>query len=585
MPLKVFAFLIFIVVVADPIFAQTQPKKDKVEAKKYDLLSSTFSGDTVRGPRRIIATHINILRYDYKFSNVVTFSAAPNLWAQLTQIASPGATPPTPAPKSASAVAPPPSCTLDLQAKNVLPSLIPIICAVDVQTISSTVNAETKAIDAAANQATADNVTLSNYVDTANCNTSTVVAGGKALTDFLQTTNGDAASTETGIRAQLLDAGGTPCAAGVPSPDSVFISGTKAGWVNFQSVAQLKTNEQMMTVTLQGFSKTYPKFINDESSIIVTATNGLQTILGGISNGTYAGPAPRVQAAKLEIANELSALADLKNDLNLASDELSTANQLNASILAAIPNLEEGGSKYASLVQARDQLITWKVRMSNVLSQWTTWSSLSDDAKAKTLDPFSISTIATCEFAFSRTKTTAITLTRTDRMPGSTSTNAETVLSVNVECTSPFTISAGVAFSTIGQTEYAIAPVATPPGSTTTTSEFVTTSKSNFHPLPIGMVHARLWEPNDWLSVHVSFGVAGNINSQNAGGSAAEFLIGPSVALFRTMFITPGLHIGRRVTLGDGFKVGDPVPPSITSPPLQTAYTPAFGVAITFTKP
>jgi hypothetical protein len=587
---KVFAVLMFLPLVAPTyLSAQTNAKKDKIGDKTYDLSASNFSGDTVRGPRRIVATHLNILRYDYKFNNVVSFSAAPDLWSKLTQLNSPAAAPAGNVPKSAlipAAVgAPTAPCNQDLQTKNVLPTLISALCAANAEAIFGVVNAQTKQIDTAAKQATSDNQTLGGFVRTANCNTSTVVTGGEALTDFLQTTNGDPSTTIAGIRTQLLDSGGTPCSTGPASKDSAFISGTKAGWVDFQLLAQLRSSAQTVKTALDSFNKTFPKFITDQSSAIGVATNALQAILDGLSKGTYIGPLAQLQAAKDEVNVELGKLGDLKNDLNVTSDDLSSATQLNSSILAAIPDLEEGGAKYTSLVQARDQLNSWKARMSNVLAQWTAWSGLSDAEKAVTPDPFSMSTLSTCEFAFSRTKTTAITLSRTDRTPGSTTTSPETVLSVNVECTSPFTVSAGVAFSTIGQKEYAIQPVASPPGSTTTTSEFVTTSTSSFHPLVIGMIHARLWELNDKVSFHASFGMAGNFNSQSAGGSAAEFLIGPSFSFFRTMFITPGLHIGRKVTLGDGFKVGDPVPTSITSPPLQNSYTPAFGVAITFTKP
>jgi hypothetical protein len=113
----------------------------------------------------------------------------------------------------------------------------------------------------------------------------------------------------------------------------------------------------------------------------------------------------------------------------------------------------------------------------------------------------------------------------------------------------------------------------------------VYTTHSNFHPLPIAMVSARLCEPNEKISIHASFGLSGNFNSDSNGGSSAEFLFGPSIALFRTMFITPGLHIGRQASLADGFNVGNPAPPNVTTAPVQTSYKPGFGLAITFTKP
>jgi hypothetical protein len=116
-------------------------------------------------------------------------------------------------------------------------------------------------------------------------------------------------------------------------------------------------------------------------------------------------------------------------------------------------------------------------------------------------------------------------------------------------------------------------------------NKFGVTDNSTFHPLPLAMIHARLCEFNETIALHGSFGMAGNFQSQGAGGSSAEFLLGPSLSLFRTMLLTPGLHIGTKTTIGAGFSVGDTVPSDITTVPLQKSYTAGFGFAITFTKP
>ena len=219
--------------------------------------------------------------------------------------------------------------------------------------------------------------------------------------------------------------------------------------------------------------------------------------------------------------------------------------------------------------------------MENIQRLWLAYSKTPSEGP----NPFSTQIEADCEFALSRTKQTTVTLVQTDLLPGSTSTTPTTVLSVIVECTSPFTISAGVAFSTVRQKEFAIQPVATPPNSTTTTNQFVATNNSAFHPLPLAMAHARFAEPNETVAFHVSLGIAGNFQSQNSGGSSAAFLIGPSISLFRTMFFTPGVMIERKAELGSGFKVGQVAPPNVTTAPLQNSYTGGFGFAITFTKP
>lgn len=152
-------------------------------------------------------------------------------------------------------------------------------------------------------------------------------------------------------------------------------------------------------------------------------------------------------------------------------------------------------------------------------------------------------------------------------------------------CASPFTISAGVEFSTIPSREFGIIKSAGGPNNTSINT-FGLTSDSAFHPLPIALAHARLWEsPSHKLAAHATAGASGNIQGQNSGGSSAEFLIGGSLSFFRTMFISLGLHVGTESTLAGGFKVGQTVPTDISSVQVSKSYTKGVGIAITFTKP
>ena len=102
----------------------------------------------------------------------------------------------------------------------------------------------------------------------------------------------------------------------------------------------------------------------------------------------------------------------------------------------------------------------------------------------------------------------------------------------------------------------------------------------------LAMAHLRFyeWEKHRY-ALHATFGVAANIQGANAGGSNAEYLPGISLSLFRTMYLTAGVEIGKQASLSGGFNVGEPVPSSITSPPVQTAYRAGAGLAVTFTKP
>jgi hypothetical protein len=156
---------------------------------------------------------------------------------------------------------------------------------------------------------------------------------------------------------------------------------------------------------------------------------------------------------------------------------------------------------------------------------------------------------------------------------------------LTVTCSSPFAISAGAAFSTIRNRQFAILK-SLPPSGTTSINTFGTTSDSRVNPYPIAIAHARLRE---WIDkrygLHFSFGVGANIKGDNSGGSSPEFLTGLSISFLRTIFVTGGLDVGKQSKLVGGFQVGGTVPTDITSPPVSSSYTAGFGFAISFTKP
>jgi hypothetical protein len=274
----------------------------------------------------------------------------------------------------------------------------------------------------------------------------------------------------------------------------------------------------------------------------------------------------------------MTKLEDLKRGATVRGRvlvDLNAAAKRDTEISTGLADLDASGKPYTDFRAAQDALIVWKNRLSTIGQVW---------AARNSPDPFALSFRANCDFAFSRTKTTVVQLKTIDKTPGTTANPVTTTLAT-VECTSPFSLSAGVAFSTMGEREFAIQPAPVGPGSTTTQNTFVEITDSSIHPLPLGIIHVRLHETGNRLSWHGSFGLAGNLRGQAAGGSNAEFLIGGSLALFRTVFLTPGVYIGQKVSLGAGFQPNGPVPASITQPPLQKSYKPAFGFAITFTKP
>jgi hypothetical protein len=157
---------------------------------------------------------------------------------------------------------------------------------------------------------------------------------------------------------------------------------------------------------------------------------------------------------------------------------------------------------------------------------------------------------------------------------------------LNIQCSSPFAISGGAAFSTIRNQQFAIVQSTPVTGSTAAVSTFGTTSDSRVNPYPIAMAHGRLCDWNDnRYALHFSFGVGANIQGQSSGGSSPEFLTGLSISFLRTIFLTGGLDVGKESKLAGGFSVGETVPTNVTSTPVSSSYKAGFGFAVTFTKP
>ncbi len=256
-------------------------------------------------------------------------------------------------------------------------------------------------------------------------------------------------------------------------------------------------------------------------------------------------------------------------------DQITAAIKANGDALTGTVALAPGSTAYKSFIAAHEALSGWNDRIRGAISNRAT--------------AFQLDYTEPCKFALSSTKKNTITVTRVDQIPGVANPKPETVLTVVVECTTPFSLSAGVVFSTVPDNQYAVAavPVGPPTGITpaATAPTIVQTSNSTFHPLPLAMVNARLYEWSDWGAVYASFGIAANTRNQSAGGSTAEYVLGPSVGLFRYFLFTPGVYFGSKATVGNGYAVGSVVPTSVTTVPVMTNYKLSFGFAITFTKP
>ena len=266
----------------------------------------------------------------------------------------------------------------------------------------------------------------------------------------------------------------------------------------------------------------------------------------------------------VQVASNMAAYTDLKAELQ----------QLETDVRAALTD----AARFQTFQKRVGTLAYWN----GVLSSTTKTS-------------FFITHEVTSGTLFNFTKHKKIQLATQDRLPTlqqqPVPASATSDL-ITVDFGNPFSISGGVAFSSIGEREFAIVDSPGPPNTSTmpptptSIKTFGITNKSTFHPVPIGIVHGRLTQwGNGNVGLHASFGIDGKFQPDNAGGSGVEFLTGISLSLRRFAYFTVGWHLGRTSRLTGGFKVGDQVPSGISSPPLQKSYTSGVGIAITFTAP
>ena len=198
---------------------------------------------------------------------------------------------------------------------------------------------------------------------------------------------------------------------------------------------------------------------------------------------------------------------------------------------------------------------------------------------------FERSTYVTCSVSVNQNKQIAVKLFTADRLPSFDS--QPVVLSdtkdsfVTVNCPSPFVVSAGVEMRFLKTSTFGLVP-----SGASGANQFGITDNQDRILLPVVLAHVRLAEGSSHhYAVFGTFGVSAHSQGSGTGGSAAEYLAGFSLGLFRTMFVTAGVHFGKVSALSGGYKVGDPVPAGVTTPPVTGSYSAGFGLAFTFTKP
>jgi len=198
---------------------------------------------------------------------------------------------------------------------------------------------------------------------------------------------------------------------------------------------------------------------------------------------------------------------------------------------------------------------------------------------------FSRSLHVGCGFTFSGNRETKVEIVKRDRLadPGTAATRQEVV---TVVCSSPLSVSAGFGFSFVDEKEFVFVPstkTVTENGQTSQVviNRFGFKNNSSFRTLPVLLLNTRIYEKSDLFAIHFSGGAAVDVKS-GQGGTDLEYIVGPSFSFMRTLFITPGLHIGRVPKLAGGFTLDQEVPEGISEPPIEKAWKSGFVVTFTY---
>ncbi len=514
--------------------------------------------DKSAGPKKIIVKGANTLRYDYVFNPTVSFTAGPSI--DLFTLG------------TSSKVSTTPQSTKETQkAQDTAMSTASVFFAEVVK--------EKQSDEEKLDQLEQD---TNLQLDLANNATHLVNDASEDMQNLLTTsdsilrTGGDAvgqAALKSEIHARRIDQGSCPGRDAGSARDAsalpvLFQRGVCAIWPDLPTVARLLTDAKNLKTNVQDDQRKAQARIQSSDADLAALNQSTSRITEEQTK--------RVQTA----------LQNRKSDVILVSQYDDELKRLDT-VISDLGDINSDGKKYRDFANLQTNLRQWNQRMI---------------ALAQMDDPFSLPPQqAPCNFAFSQTKTTKEALARTDRFSSGVtatssatkdstssknSTAVTTIPLITVECTAPFSLSAGFAFSAIAERDFVIQPAPNASDPTKTTNRFTTDAHSNFRPLPIAMVNMRYHEFNDFWALYGSFGVAANIKGQSAGGSDPEYLFSPiTFGFFRTAFVTPALHIGRDVNLGSGFHEGDVVPSNITTPPLQKKYRPTFALAITLSKP
>jgi len=147
---------------------------------------------------------------------------------------------------------------------------------------------------------------------------------------------------------------------------------------------------------------------------------------------------------------------------------------------------------------------------------------------------------------------------------------------------SPFSISAGIGFSTIEDKRF-IRQSFVKDGMLG--ARFAEENKSSLRPSAMVILNGHIEHFSFFAANDATFALStGFIFSSRNNVTDTEFIVGPSLGLLHdNLFLNIGLHVARVDSLGGGFKLGEPIPANLPDPlPVEKNWKCGFIFGITY---
>jgi len=146
------------------------------------------------------------------------------------------------------------------------------------------------------------------------------------------------------------------------------------------------------------------------------------------------------------------------------------------------------------------------------------------------------------------------------------------------------TLSVGPLFSALPSRSYTHQKAPVPPGSSNVNDVLVVNGNSHESILGAALINVHVPLPEntpDWLGFSISSGIVYKFgDSPNV--SALGYFGGLTFHLYRTLFLTPGVHVGQFADFPPGFYPGAIIPNQFGELTPQTRTTAHFGLALTY---